>query len=108
MMYLIMTKEKPNPIVQLEIRRILNVPATEGSYDGESTQTIQSNLQKEDDDCAVITADNRFLKFVGTSFSLENIYIYQDKKLIPLIDVTIRTLRPGHNLMNIYESGEFN
>jgi hypothetical protein len=106
-MYLIMTKEKPTTMIQLKIRELLDVPATKMSYDGESTKTIQDHLKEENKDCAVITADCRFLSLVGEFFTIEDVFIYREDKLIFLSDTTRKQLRTSHNLMKMYEAGSF-
>ena len=105
---LVMTKEKPNPFTDLDVRSILNISAASYCYDGESTGKIREKLLKENaDDCVILTADSRLLKFVHDIFSLDDVYVFNDNKLNKLSQLTPRQLRPSHNLMNLYEAGEF-
>jgi hypothetical protein len=105
---LVLTKEKPTPFVDQDIRGILNTSAASEFYDGESTGRIREKLLKENaDDCVIVTADSRLLKFVHDIFLLEDVYIFNDNKLNKLSQLTPRQLRPSHNLMNLYEAGEF-
>lgn len=108
-MYLVMTKEKPNQGEIVLSRQVLNALQAIHSYDGESTQRIKDNLLKEDKNCVVVSADSRFMYFVGKGkpFSLDEVYILENNQLTRLRDTTIRILREGHNLMKLYESGEF-
>lgn len=107
-MYLVMTREKPTPLLELDIRMILNEGACANSYDGESTNTIKSRLLKETDpDCVIVTADSRLLYFVNDIFALDNVYVYDNGHFTKLKETTKRELRPAHNLMKLYEAGEF-
>jgi len=106
-MFLVMTSEKPTRLIRVAMREILKTKLPINSYDGESTCTIKKNLLNEVDDCVIVSADSRLLTFVHKIFSLDNVYILKDDKLVKLKDTTIRELRPAHNLMKLYDAGEF-
>lgn len=106
-MFLVMTKEKPTPLIHVTMRETLKTNLPKNSYDGESTCTIKKNLLNEVDNCVIVSADSRLLSFVHKIFSLDNVYILKNDKLVKLKDATIRELRPAHNLMKLYDAGEF-
>lgn len=85
--------------------------------DGLSTNEIKEMLDhiKDEDfeNAVIITADTRLLKFVNKYFLIRDVYVFElnngdmNMELKLIQDTTIRILRVGHNLMNLYESGEF-
>jgi hypothetical protein len=106
-MYLVLTKEKPDKWMEILIRKNLKADSPKNSYDGEATNTIQKKLLEENIDCAIVTADSRFLRFANKVFLMNDIYIFNDGQLEKLTKTTNRKLRSGHNLVNLYEAGEF-
>lgn len=107
-MYLVMMKEKPTPFDEFEARKVFQAYATTQSYSGEPTDIIRENLLKEEADTLVITADSRLLKFVPSIVPIENVYLYESGKALRSIQsCTKRELRAGHNMMKLFDSGEF-
>ena len=107
-MYLVMSKEKPSPLDEFEARKVFQAYATSHSYEGEPTRIIKENLLKEESDTLVITADSRLLMFVPLIVPIENVYLYErGKPLRKIQDCTQRQLRVGHNMMKLFEAGEF-
>lgn len=109
-MYLVMTDEKPTMEQKFKAMTHLQGVLAQYNYDGESTATIRKNLAKEILGTVIMTADSRLLNFAHVTFGLSNVYIFRDGTLVPISEATprmLRTLRHGHNLMKLYEAGEF-
>lgn len=112
-MYLVMTPKKPTESTLFKARTALNGTEPLNDYDGESTRQIAQNLETETDDTVIVSADSRLLSFVGTLIPLENTFLYtgdhlpETNGLQALVDSTERILKPGHNLVKLYEAGEF-
>lgn len=85
------------------------MPLSNNDYGGESSRGINNLLKLENPNTLLITADSRLLGFVAEGrFELSNVYIMKNKQFYKLQETTKRILREGHNLMKLYESGEFN
>lgn len=81
----------------------------EFDYDGCSNEEIKSQLLQEKDDITVVSADSRMMRYAreGSIFNHENVFIYRNGVFKNVKDTTDRQLRLGHNMMKLYESGEF-
>lgn len=109
-MKLVITDRKLTEIERQMLAEQLNCELTSINYDGLSTNEIKTQLsyEKEMGDTVVISADTRFLKFVNDKyFDTNSVYIYNNFKYKAIKDSTKRILREGHDLMKLYESGEF-
>lgn len=106
-MYLVMTNFKVTNDLKSKIAESLQLELSPTSYDGESTLQLGENLKIEKEDSVVISADARLLRFVHKIVPLENVYVFQEEKTTPLTDLTVRILRPSHNLEKLFESREF-
>lgn len=107
MKQLVMTLEKPSALDVVRAVRLLHGTMPTQKYQGESMAKIKENLANEPDEAVIVTADSRLLKFVNEEFQLRDVHIFNGEMLIPLEQATKRVLRPAHNLMNLYEAGEF-
>lgn len=108
-MKLIMTKCCYNTKGKLQIANQLNGKLSAYEYDGLSTKEIEHTLKMEEGDIIIVTADSRFMRYVreDSLFKLEDVFIYREGELRLLKETTKRILRYGHNMMKLYESGEF-
>ncbi|MEQ6355194.1 hypothetical protein ABNX05_11245 [Lysinibacillus sp. M3] len=108
-MKLVMTDHWCNTRNKLEIAKQLNGVLAAFEYDGLATKEIVDALNDEENDVIIVTADSRFMRYVreNSYFKIEDTYIYSDGKFKLLQDTTKRILRYGHNMMNLYESDEF-
>lgn len=108
-MKLVMTDHWCNTRSKLEIAKQLNGVLAAFEYDGLATKEIVDALNDEENDVIIVTADSRFMRYVreNSYFKIEDTYIYSDSKFKLLQDTTKRILRYGHNMMNLYESDEF-
>lgn len=109
-MKLVITDRKLTKIERQLLAEQLGSELTSINYDGMSTSEIRKQLSYEKlmGDTVVISADTRFLKFVNDEyFDIDNVYIYNEFKCKAIKDSTKRILRDGHDLVRLYESGEF-
>lgn len=108
-MKLVMTDHWCNTRSKLEIAKQLNGVLAAFEYDGLATKEIVDALNDEENDVIIVTADSRFMRYIreNSYFKIEDTYIYSDGKFKLLQDTTKRILRYGHNMMNLYESDEF-
>lgn len=108
-MKLVMTDHWCNTRSKLKIAKQLNGVLAAFEYDGLATKEIVDALNDEENDVIIVTADSRFMRYVreNSYFKIEDTYIYSDGKFKLLQDTTKRILRYGHNMMNLYESDEF-
>lgn len=106
-MYLVMVNEKPTGYVNKEVTGLNSWGFAQHNYQGESTRRIKENLETEAEDSVIVTADSRLLKFSPSTFQLDNVFIYDNKRLVKLKEATKRNLRDGHDLMKLYDAGEF-
>ena len=74
-----------------------------------STKEIENQLQQENEGVTVVSADSRMMRYArdDSYFKHEDVYIYRKGEFKNVKDTTIRQLRLGHNMMKLYESGEF-
>ena len=97
------TKEK------YSLAQSLGGKLAEFEYDGCSTKEIEEQLQQENEDVTVVSADSRMMRYArgGSFFKHEDVFIYRKSEFKNVKDTTKRQLRLGHNMMKLYESGEF-
>lgn len=107
MKYLVMTEGKPSPSDVIRVASLLGATMALNNYNGESTARIKEQLAGEPEGTVIVSADSRMLKFVNQEFQLKDSYIFNGEMLIPLEQATKRILKKSHNLMNLYEAGEF-
>lgn len=109
-MKLVITDRKLTKIERQMLAEQLNSELTSINYDGMSTNEIRIQLsyEKSMGNTIVISADTRLLRFVNDKyFDIDDVYIYNDHDYKTIGDSTKRILREGHDLMKLYESGEF-
>lgn len=107
-MYLVMTKDKPTPFDEFDARRELQAYASDKIYEGQPLKVLETYMKEEHADVLVITADSRLLQFVPHIVPLTDVYIYtRGEPLIRLQEATSRILKPTHNLMKLFDAGEF-
>lgn len=81
----------------------------EFEYDGCSNEEIEEQLAQEQEHVIIVSADSRMMRYAreGSFFKLRDVFIYRNGEFKFVKDTTIRQLRVGHNMMKLYESGEF-
>lgn len=114
MKILVMTTKKMNP--EEKAKAVYKVKEktgesrltlTSADYDGETREGIKTLLQKEPDNTVIVTADSRLLSFVHTNILLSRVYLTDGEQVLKLTNCTQRVLRQGHNLMKLFDAGEF-
>lgn len=76
-------------------------------YDGETRKAIETLLTKEGQNTVIVTADSRLLSFVHKHILLNRVYLADGEQVLTLKNCTQRVLRQGHNLMKLFDAGEF-
>ena len=94
---------------KFDLAKKINSKLSEFEYDGRSTKEIEEQLRQENEDIAVISADSRMMRYAreDSFFKHEDVYICRENELKKVQDTTKRQLRFGHNMMKLYEGGEF-
>ena len=108
-MKLIMVEKYINVKERYFLSQLLDGKLAEFEYDGCSTKEIEEQLKQEDEQSVVVSADSRMMKYAreDSFFPHDNVFIYRNGNLKNVSDTTKRQLRLGHNMMKLYESGEF-
>lgn len=109
-MKLVLTNRKFSTEEKLSLSKQLDSFLSVVEYDGMSTSEIKTNLLLEPNkNVVVVSADSRLLKLVRSDgiFTLDDVFIYRDGKLISIQSASRKELRDAHNLMNMYEARKF-
>lgn len=111
---LVMTTKKMNATEKANVLQVVKEKTGESrltlsslNYDGETRDGIADLLSKEGNDTVIVTADSRLLTFVHTKILLSRVYLTDGEQVLKLTNCTRRVLRQGHNLMKLFDAGEF-
>lgn len=108
-MKLIMVNKYINTKSKYLLAQQLGGKLAEFEYDGCSTKEIEHQLQLENEDVVVVSADSRMMRYAreDSFFKHEDVFIHRNREFKNVTETTKRQLRLGHNMMKLYESGEF-